>query len=89
MPAEIISINGGKIDDTRVPNQRIIEVLEGYLERARAGEITGLIVNAQSADETVMGSRTGTISYRMIGLLTQHTHELCAAMAAVECDLAE
>ncbi len=74
--AEIIVLGGGPIPTHGEPNPRLVEVLEMYLERARAGEITGAVVSVRHSDETVSGSRTGLICYRMIGMCSQQLYEL-------------
>lgn len=49
----------------------VVETLEGYLEKARSGEVIGIVVAALHADDTVSGSRQGLTTYALLGMVGQ------------------
>lgn len=59
MPADLRSIGGRK------PDPEVVSFLEGVLEAARAGEVTGVLVLSQELD--------GSLKYTIAGIKDRFT----------------
>lgn len=72
---KIVSIFGGTIPQ-KVPNQACIEMLESYLELARAGEAIGAVVVALHHDGSANWACCGMIGgFALLGAMdVAHTH---------------
>lgn len=67
--AEIVGLKGLPISDGRTPNSEVVELIEDLLEKARAGEITGVCVAVNYFDNSSGHRGAGTTSYAVIGRL--------------------
>lgn len=78
--SKIVNMQGEPIVtmQTATTDVAVAEVLEDFLEKARAGEIVGVVLVAQHRDETVSGRTVGMQSYRSTGILAQMLHDQCA-----------
>jgi hypothetical protein len=65
----VVSLRGEPIAQPGVPQADVIEQLERALEMARGGEIAGVILIANHANECVSSSRRGYSDRRTVGEL--------------------
>lgn len=67
---EVVGLNGEKlIVDERGACPDVVTELEGWLERARSGEIVGMALAAQFFDGASGGRRVGAVSRALVGQL--------------------
>lgn len=78
MSNKIVSLHGDPVCRTAEVIPEVVAELEKHLEAARSGELAGVMMAVQYADETVSGSHVGITSYRTTGLLMQIIHDACA-----------
>lgn len=74
--SNVTSLNGGP-SGVREVNEHLIEVLEGILERARAGEAVGgaiILLHYDSASSWMLAGRVG--GYSMLGACSAVKHAL-------------
>lgn len=76
----IVSITGNRSVYSGEPDPTTVEMLEDLLERARSGEIQGVIGAMVYRDSTATGFYAGYRCNAMLGALTKKQHQLCAAL---------
>jgi len=68
--SKVVSINPGvPIKDVRHTDPNVVEILENALEEAKAGELTGVAIAKVYFDMQTHQSRSGIMTYAMIGRL--------------------
>ncbi len=65
--ADVVSLRGVEILDTRARNEDLVKVLSELLEQAQAGEMIGLIYAVAYYDKTTASGRNGTVGYGLLG----------------------
>lgn len=80
--AKVVSIHDALIEPRVVVKPDVVEELERALEMARAGEIVGIVVVYNHADECTSASLRGRTSRAMIGMLEVHKADLVDAVRA-------
>lgn len=74
--ATVTAIHGASIPSNE-PNPKVIAELEGILEKARSGEITGIAAVSMHADQCVSYVIVGRAgSFSMVGALEQAKADL-------------
>ena len=76
----IVSITGGRAIYSGEPDQTTVELLEDLLERARAGEIQGVVGAMVYRDSTACGFCAGYRNNTLLGALARRQHQLAAAL---------
>lgn len=75
----IVSLFGQPVEE-REPNENCIKTLEIALERAKAGEVVGVVIVEQHYDSAASYLFGGFVSsYSTLGALTRVTYELGTA----------
>lgn len=82
MTSKIVGLRGQEIADPRVPDRNVIAVAEDLLERARSGEINGIVAVMQYYDTATGMQRAGTVSWSMVGRLEQAKAGLVESLSA-------
>jgi hypothetical protein len=78
--SKVVSIHGGTIEPRVIVKPDVVAELERALEAARAGEIVGIAVVYNHADECTSASLLGRTSRGMLGLLAVHQADLVDAI---------
>jgi hypothetical protein len=81
---KVVSIRGEPFAQPGVPQDDVIEQLERALEMARSGEINGVLMAANHADECTSSSRRGYSDRRTIGELELAKADLVDALRRAE-----
>jgi hypothetical protein len=80
---DVKSLHGAQVQDG-TPNQGCVDKLRDLLERAEAGEITGIALAALHSDNTASSCVAGMIGpSALLGQLRMAEHDLIAHMDAV------
>lgn len=69
MSEKVVSLHGGPLP-ARATNEHCVETLEKYLEKARFGEIVGIVIAAQFEDKMSGWDAAGlTYTHSIVGAL--------------------
>jgi hypothetical protein len=80
--SNVVGLRGEEIRPPGEVNPDVVAQAEKILEMAKSGEINALVAAWLHADETVGGARKGGSNYRLLGLLTHLSHDICADLGA-------
>ena len=78
--SNIVGLRGEEIRPPGEVNPEVVEIAERILEMARSGEISTLVAVYIHADETVGARQKGIGNYRVVGMLTKISHDICAGL---------
>lgn len=74
---KVISLRGGAIESPNQPNKRVIETLEAFLKRAKAGELNGLAITATQVNGFVRNAWCcSDRGFSLLGALSILQHEM-------------
>lgn len=82
--SNVVGLRGEEIRAPGTADPGVVEELEQILEMARSGEIHGITIAMEHADNCVSGRRKGITSYKMIGMMHRMMNDICADIAASE-----
>ena len=78
--SKVVAMRGGPVVAEATPNAPVISLLEEYLERARSGDVQGVVFASLHSDDLCSYSCAGAIggSYGLVGAVTMALDNLVA-----------